>query len=321
MGLSQMKKVLIYFDYDHSENSLELLSVASKIYPNETFSIDAINPSNENQSLVGKVNTIYNCHTHKIDPYEYGTMAQWMVDLHLANNYHCILFPSCTHARVIAPRVAMRLEVGLVADITDIQFNHGKLEIIRPAYGGKIMAAIECLREPIMMSVRQNVFNQPIISSIKSQIIEYQFNEYTSNQIKFVNRVNKHDLIQDIRSSKILVSGGHGIEKDFNQIYELATELKAQVSASRKIVDQGLVSRKIQVGQSGKTVSPDLYIALGISGSTQHIEGLRNIETIISVNIDEQAPLNSIADIVVVGDANDFAKQLIQIIKKERKGS
>jgi electron transfer flavoprotein alpha subunit len=316
-----MKRVLIYFDYDHHENSLELLSVAKKIYPTESLLIHAVNPSNQNHVLMGRVNSIINCHTHVIDPYDYGNMTQWIADLHQTYDYHCILFPSSKNGRIIAPRVAMRLHVGLVADITDIQFNNGKLEIIRPAYGGKIMAAIECLKEPMMMSVRQNVFSQNDYVSVETDVIEYAFKDFKTNPMKCINRVDKNDLIQDIRESKILVSGGYGIVENFNQIYELANELKAHVSASRKIVDHGVVSRKIQVGQSGKTVSPDLYIALGISGSTQHIEGLRNIETIISVNSDEYAPLNSIADIVVLGDAIEFTNQLIQIIKKERKGS
>lgn len=321
MGLSQVKKVLIYFDDEHRDNSLELLSVASKIYPNEKISIHALNPSNHNQELIGRVHTIINCHSHTIVPYDYGNLTQWIADLQNTHTYNCILFPSSMNGRIIAPRVAMRLHVGLVADITDIQFNHGKLEIIRPAYGGKIMAAIECLKEPIMMTVRQNVFSQQAYDSVVSEVIEFQFKDFKLNQIKCVKRVDKNDLTQDIRQSKILISGGYGIEKNFNQIYELASELKAQVSASRKIVDLGVVSRKIQVGQSGKTVSPVLYIALGISGSTQHIEGLRNIETIISVNLDENAALNSIADIVVVGDAIEFTHRLTQIIKKERKGS
>lgn len=311
-----MKRVLIYFDHEQSENSLELIGVASRIYPNDEFIIDALNTSSKNNELENKVNLIMNC---TLEAYDYINITNLIKELHAKYHYQCILFPSSKHGRIIAPRVAMRLHLGLIADITDIQVNNGKLEIIRPAYGGKIMASIECIKDTLMMSVRQNVFKDkyPIRTS-KVENIEVK--AYHPNPIRLVNKVGKKDLVQDIRQSEILVSGGYGIVENFNQIYELAGLLNAHVSASRKIVDHGVVSRKIQVGQSGKTVSPKVYIALGISGSTQHIEGLRNIETIISVNSDEYAPLNSIADVVVLGDAVDFTNRLVDKIKKERKG-
>lgn len=314
-----MKRVLIYFDKEQVENSLELIGVASEIYQND-YVIDAINVSNQNDYLMDKVDTIFNCKNYTLDAYDYINITQFIKDLQLKNPYQCILFPSSKHGRIIAPRVAMSLDCGLVADITDIQTNNGKLEIIRPAYGGKIMASIECIKEPLMMSVRQNVFKLDEYPIVKSKIIELDLIDYKQNLMKLVSSVEKKDLVQDIRQSDILVSGGYGVVENFNQIYELANLLDAHVSASRKIVDHGIASRKIQVGQSGKTVSPKLYIALGISGSTQHIEGLRNIETIISVNINEYAPLNSIADVVVLGDALDFTNRLIDKINKERKG-
>lgn len=312
-----MKRVLIYFDHEQIENSLELIGVAARIYPQDECIIDALNTSNKNEDLVDKVNTIMNC---TLDAYDYINITTLIKELHAKYHYQCILFPSSKHGRIIAPRVAMRLHLGLVADITDIQINNGKLEIIRPAYGGKIMASIECIKDTLMMSVRQNVFKVNAYPIRTSKIENIEVMDYRPNPIKLVSKVEKKDLVQDIRQSEILVSGGYGIVENFNQIYELAGLLNAHVSASRKIVDHGVASRKIQVGQSGKTVSPKLYIALGISGSTQHIEGLRNIETIISVNTSEYAPLNSIADVVVLGDALDFTHRLIDKINKERKG-
>jgi electron transfer flavoprotein alpha subunit len=315
-----MKRVLIYFDYEHIENSLELIGVASRIYPSDEYTIDAINLSNQNECLIDRVNTIIHS-TLMLDAYDYINITKLIEELHANTNYQCILFPSSRHGRIIAPRVAMSLHLGLIADITDIQINNGKLEIIRPAYGGKIMASIECVKDTLMMSVRENVFKSNTYPKRISSVVEVELKAYQPNQIKLLSKVEKKDLVQDIRQSEILVSGGYGIVENFNQIYALAELLDGHVSASRKIVDHGVVSRKIQVGQSGKTVSPKLYIALGISGSTQHIEGLRNIETIISVNTSEYAPLNSIADVVVLGDAVDFTNRLIDKINKERKGS
>jgi electron transfer flavoprotein alpha subunit len=120
----------------------------------------------------------------------------------------------------------------------------------------------------------------------------------------------------DIRESSVLVSGGGGIEKSFAKVERLAQLLGGQASASRKLVDAGIAPRSIQVGQSGKTVNPDLYIALGINGAIQHIEGIKQAKHIISVNINKDAPLSSISDIVVEGDADRFLDLLIRRIQQ-----
>lgn len=312
-----MNRVLIYFDQENAQNSLELCAVVQRIYPRDEVIIEALTVAQDNR-LLGYVDTILE--VNSLDAYDAMNMSKVIKDLHNQNPYQCILFPSSKNGRMIAPRVAMSLHLGLVADITDLQMVDGRCEIIRPAYGGKIMASIECLKETLMMSVRENVFSLENIKLVNTSIKTIEVSHNLNSRIKCVSKVEKNESVQDIRKSDILVSGGFGILKNFNQLYELADLLGAHVSASRKIVDEGLVSRKVQVGQSGKTVSPKLYLALGISGSTQHIEGLRNIETIISVNNNEFAPLNYISDVVVLGDALDFTNRLIEKINKERKG-
>jgi electron transfer flavoprotein alpha subunit len=123
-------------------------------------------------------------------------------------------------------------------------------------------------------------------------------------------------VTDDIRQANVLVSGGGGIQHHFKELHRLAEVLGASVSASRRIVDSGIVSRKIQVGQSGKTVSPDLYVALGISGSVQHIEGLRNIKHLVVVNTNPNAPLTALADLVVEGDAVEFIHRFTERIRQ-----
>jgi len=122
--------------------------------------------------------------------------------------------------------------------------------------------------------------------------------------------------VSDIRDSEILVSGGGGVLEQFSRLHDLSQVLHAQVAASRRVVDDGVASRKIQVGQSGKTVSPRLYLALGINGSTQHMEGLKNVEHLIAVNTNIDAPLCSQADVVVEGDAIEFIDRLLERIKR-----
>ena len=313
-----MKRALIYFDQESVQNSLELCAVLHRIYPRDEVVIEALNVSSHNDCLMGYVNTMLE--VDGLESYDYCNITKLIKDLHNQDAYQCILFPSSKHGRIIAPRVAMALHCGLVADITALKVVDGKCEIIRPAYGGKIMAAIECLNETLMMSVRENVFSIDDFEPVNTKIKTLEVTNLIPKRVKLVSKIEKNESVQDIRKSDILVSGGFGILKNFNQLYELADLLGGSVSASRKIVDEGLVSRKVQVGQSGKTVSPKLYLALGISGSTQHIEGLRNIETIISVNTSEFAPLNYISDVVVLGDALEFTNRLIEKIIKERKG-
>lgn len=213
----------------------------------------------------------------------------------------------------------MRLNAGLIADVTDIRRHRGMMEIVRPAFGGKLMAGILSRTVPLMMSVRQNVFtdqHQEKKETVKLQHF-YSINHEKKSRIRLLERREK-EISEDIRDSEVLISGGGGVMRNFSRLIELAKQMNALVSASRKAVDSGIAPRSIQVGQSGKTVSPKLYMALGINGSIQHIEGLKNVETIISVNTNKSAPICSISDIVVEGDAEEFVDRLIEKIRREK---
>jgi electron transfer flavoprotein alpha subunit len=187
--------------------------------------------------------------------------------------------------------------------------------MIRPAYSGKLMAQIvKTSIGPWMMTIRPHSF-KPITVELKPALQRAcpQIEPKASGIVLLDTR--HKTATEDIRDSKILISGGGGVSDHFDRLSELAEVLNAQVSASRRIVDSGVAHRKIQVGQSGKTVSPKLYIALGISGSVQHIEGLKNVETILAVNTNKHAPICSLAALVVEGDAVDFIDKLILKIK------
>ena len=168
-----------------------------------------------------------------------------------------------------------------------------------------------------MMSVRPGVFIREGQGTLETEFHEYSRPVSRRTGIKRLE-VKPRPRTYDIRECEVLVSGGGGVKKYFNELRRLADELGGQVSASRKIVDQGIAPRSIQVGQSGKTVNPRLYIALGIDGAIQHVEGLRNIETIISVNTSRMAPICSLSDIVVEGDAKEFIDRLTQRIQRDR---
>lgn len=165
-----------------------------------------------------------------------------------------------------------------------------------------------------MMSVRRKAFTcaEPVFKSAKFIDVETQ-NPQTP-VLRLIERREK-SVTRDIRESKVLISGGGGVVRDFQLLERLAKALHGTVAASRKVVDIGKAPRAIQVGHSGKIVSPRLYIALGISGSAQHVAGIRNAEYIISVNTNREAPICSISDIIVEGDGRTFVEGLIKRIE------
>jgi electron transfer flavoprotein alpha subunit len=313
-----MKKVLIYIDPENVENSIEILKAAEEIHRNDDYNTYALVINHSIKEIDKSFDYIINVDNDRIKQHNQIVITDILEELNQKYQFNSIIIPATHWGRMLAPRLAMRLHVGLVADVTKIRHTEAGLELVRPAYSGRIMAGITTdNKEPIMLSVRQNVFVYDDHKNKDSKIINYESDFSGDEQIELLEtKANQESY--DIRESEILVSGGGGILKEFHQIEELAELLNAQVSASRKIIDNGKATRSIQVGQSGKTVSPDLYIALGISGAIEHIAGLKNIENIISVNINKNAPICSLSDIVVQGDAIEFVNNLAKKIKDNK---
>ncbi len=312
-----MKRALIYLDGDYAEDAFELLSAASRIYGDDSYESYGLLLNGDADRFAGH----FDCLLQLNDPHlrEYDQKAVCCAIGRLQEEYcfHSILMPATPCGRMLAPRVAMRLGTGLVADVTEICRSSETLELIRPAYSGRIMAAIEITGNgPVMLTVRSGIFNYEDRGDKETRLIELDSLVPVSGGIRLLEtRGKKRDY--DIRESDVLISGGGGIAKDFDVLKDLAHVLGGHVSASRAVVDQGIADRAIQVGQSGKTVSPGLYMALGINGAIQHVEGLKNVENIISVNTNRNAPICSLSDIVVEGDAHTFIMRLLEKIKME----
>lgn len=312
-----MKKCLVYLDKDNVDNSLDLLEVANQIFCNEEYETYGIAINQNFNDLFNSFNYLIEVKNPNIERYDQKIVASVIEKIYFEYLFDCILIPATFFGRMLAPRLAMKLHCGLVADVTEIKKEDGILEMVRPAFSGKILAGIiKTSSGPIMMSVRQNVFKYTPVNSQSPKLITYHFEDYKSSGISQIKEVKKEKTV-DIRKSEILISGGGGVMDNFSKLSVLADELNATVSASRRIVDSGIAPRSIQVGQSGKTVNPKLYIALGISGSLQHIEGIKNAEFIIAVNINKRAPICSLSNIVVEGDANEFIELLTKKIKME----
>ncbi|MGL6104890.1 electron transfer flavoprotein subunit alpha/FixB family protein [Romboutsia sp.] len=230
-----------------------------------------------------------------------------------------VLVGATTIGRDLAPRVSATIETGLTADCTSLEIddeNNGLL-MTRPAFGGNIMATIICPNHrPQMSTVRSGVMKKLVKDTTRNGIIEkfeVDFSQDGKNVevLKYVKESIKKINIED---AKILISAGRGIgsKENMDALYELADVLGAEVSASRAVVDAGWVDKSRQVGQTGKTVRPDLYIACGISGAIQHLAGMEESEFIVAINKNSSAPIFDVADLAIVGDVNKVIKNLIQ---------
>lgn len=235
-----------------------------------------------------------------------------------------VLYGASSIGRDLAPRLAARIHTGLTADCTklDIDEESKNLLMTRPAFGGNIMATILCEDfRPQMATVRPGVMQSITVENPKSEIIEKKIEFTPADMNVTIREIKKSESKKkDITEASILVSGGRGLggPEGFDELEKLAKELGAEVSSSRAAVDSGWITKDRQVGQTGKTVRPELYFAMGISGAIQHLAGMEESDLIIAVNKTEDAPIFGVADLGVVGDLNAIVPKLTELIKKEK---
>ncbi|MCR1898911.1 electron transfer flavoprotein subunit alpha/FixB family protein, partial [Irregularibacter muris] len=234
------------------------------------------------------------------------------------------LYGATAIGRDLAPRVSARVHTGLTADCTKLEIDEESknLRMTRPAFGGNIMATILCPDyRPQMATVRPGVMQK--ITPIKGAkaLVEEFAHEFKANAkyVEVMDVIKKVSDKIDIQEAKVLVSGGRGMgsPENFELLRKLAEVLGGEVSASRASVDAGWVEKDIQVGQTGKTVRPNLYIACGISGAIQHLAGMEESDIIIAINKDDSAPIFEVADYGIVGDATKILPILTEKIKVE----
>lgn len=234
-----------------------------------------------------------------------------------------VLLGATAIGRDLAPRVCSRIHTGLTADCTSLEIDSetNDMQMTRPAFGGNIMATILCPNHrPQMATVRSGVMKRiaPIenaVCNIEKITVE---NLTDRRNVEIIDIVKEVSTKMDIQSAKVLVSGGRGMggPENFGILEELAEALGGTISSSRAAVDIGWVEKDRQVGQTGKTVRPNLYIACGISGAIQHIAGMEEADVIIAINKDPSAPIFEVADYGVVGDALKIVPIFTQEVKK-----
>ena len=245
-----------------------------------------------------------------------------------------VLVGATAIGRDLGPTVSARVATGLTADCTVLEIGdfplvavpgqeqkHNQLLMTRPAFGGNTIATIACPdNRPQMATVRPGVMQKiEPVAGAKAEVINYNPGFTPNNRYVTIKEVVKAvgDTV-DIMDAKILVSGGRGVgsPENFKILEDLAKVLGGEVSCSRAVVDSGWKPKDLQVGQTGKTVRPHVYFAIGISGAIQHVAGMEESDIIIAINKDEDAPIFDVADYGIVGDLNKIVPQLTEALKK-----
>ena len=236
-----------------------------------------------------------------------------------------LLLGATTIGRDLGPRLAARITTGLTADCTKLEISEDReLWSTRPAFGGNLMATIvNSTHRPQMSTVRPGVMQKREADATrKGEIINFEakFDE-SKIKVRLIETVKEDKGKVDITEAKILVSGGRGVgnKENFEKLEQLAGILDAEVSTSRAMVDAGIMPHDRQVGQTGKTVRPNLYFAMGISGAIQHLAGMEESDFIVAVNKDKFAPIFQVSDLGIVGDVNKIVPLLTERLAQELK--
>ena len=234
-----------------------------------------------------------------------------------SGGYGTLVFAATATGKDLAPRVAAKLGVGVAADVTDLAVEGDAIVATRPVYAGKALQKVRVLGKPAVVSVRPNVFTPDAqASQVKPETLS------VADPGRVVVREIKAAPagMLDVAEAQIIISGGRGLKDpaNFKVLEELAKAFggRAAVGASRAVVDAGWRAHADQVGQTGKTVSPSLYIAVGISGAIQHLAGMRTSKVIVAINKDKDAPIFKVADYGVVGDLFEIVPKLTEEIRK-----
>lgn len=272
----------------------------------------------------------------KLDPYTTLPFNAIIVKLFQEEKPQIALLGATSMGRDLGPRVSSALKSGLTADCTSLVIgNHEDKKVnkkydqllyqIRPAFGGNIVATIiNPDHRPQMATVREGVMKKEIYSvSHKGEVKKIDVSKYVTDKDFVVSIIDRHMETSkvNIKNSSIIVSGGYGVgsKENFDLLFQLAEVIGAEVGASRAAVDAGFADHDRQIGQTGVTVRPKLYIACGISGQIQHVAGMQDSSIIIAINNDPYAPINKIADYVITGELEDIVPKMIKYYKKNTK--
>ena len=342
MGLEEYKGVYVFaqqVDNELSGIAFELLGKAKELAADLSTDVTAVLIGS---GVKGLVDQLAEYGADKVivvdDPElkEYRTEPYAHALASVINEYkpEIVLVGATAIGRDLGPRVSARVATGLTADCTVLEIGdfpinpvpnqeqkHNQLLMTRPAFGGNTIATIACPdNRPQMATVRPGVMQKiDPIAGAKAEVIEYNPGFTPNNKyVEILDVVKELSDTVDIMDAKILVSGGRGVgsAENFKILQDLADVIGGTVSCSRAVVDNGWLPKELQVGQTGKTVRPNVYFAIGISGAIQHTAGMEESDIIVAINKDETAPIFDVADYSIVGDLNKIVPKLTEELKK-----
>ena len=342
MGLEEYKGVYVFaqqVDNELSGIAFELLGKAKELAADLSTDVTAVLIGS---GVKGLVDQLAEYGADKVivvdDPElkEYRTEPYAHALASVINEYkpEIVLVGATAIGRDLGPRVSARVATGLTVDCTVLEIGdfpinpvpnqeqkHNQLLMTRPAFGGNTIATIACPdNRPQMATVRPGVMQKiDPIAGAKAEVIEYNPGFTPNNKyVEILDVVKELSDTVDIMDAKILVSGGRGVgsAENFKILQDLADVIGGTVSCSRAVVDNGWLPKELQVGQTGKTVRPNVYFAIGISGAIQHTAGMEESDIIVAINKDETAPIFDVADYGIVGDLNKIVPKLTEELKK-----
>ncbi len=340
-----MNNVFVYCEIEGTtvaEVSQELLTKGRKLANQLNVELHAVVAGTdikgkvEDQILPYGVDKLFVFDAPELFPYTSAPHTDILVNLFKQEKPQIALMGATVIGRDLGPRVSSSLTSGLTADCTQLEIGDHKdvktgteyqnlLYQIRPAFGGNIVATIvNPDHRPQMATVRSGVMQKALYEgSCRKEVVYPEVSQYVSPEA-FVVHVLEHRVEaakHNLKGAKIVVAGGYGMgsKEGFNMLFDLAKVLHGEVGASRAAVDAGFCDHDRQIGQTGVTVHPKVYIACGISGQIQHIAGMQDSDIIISVNSDPEAPINKIADYVICGTVEEVVPKLIKYYKQNSK--
>ena len=339
-----MNHVFVYCETEGTnvaDVSLELLTKGRKLANQLGCQLEAIVAGSglegvEKQVLPFGVDKVHVFDAPGLFPYTSLPHSSILINLFKEEKPQICLMGATVIGRDLGPRVSSALTSGLTADCTSLEIGphedkkagityENLLYQIRPAFGGNIVATIiNPEHRPQMATVREGVMKKEVLDeNYKGEVIRHDVAKYVPETDYVVKVIDRHveKAKHNLKGAPIVVAGGYGVgsKENFNLLFDLAKELHAEVGASRAAVDAGFCDHDRQIGQTGVTVRPKLYIACGISGQIQHIAGMQDAGIIISINNDENAPINTIADYVINGTVEEVIPKMIKYYKKNSK--
>jgi len=318
------KKVLVLAevrDGNLRNVSLEGLAAARRVAEGgEVVAAVLGSDAQKHATILGQygADTVYAVENEKLDQYTPTAYVQAINELVQTINPEVIFMGHTAAGKDLAPRVAARLGIGLISDATDLTVENGEIVFTRPIYAGKAFQKKKSISSVIFATIRPN--NIPVLEADTGRQANVVSHSVDITDLRSVIKevVKKASSGVDLTEAKIIVSGGRGVKSSvgFDPLRELAAVLGAGVGASRGACDASFCDYSMQIGQTGKVVTPDLYIACGISGAIQHLAGMSNSKIIVAINKDPEAPIFKVADYGIVGDLFDVVPLLTEEFKK-----